>query len=80
MAEGLVIGACVGFGASLLLLIGVVAGQLSVWRWLHKRYGVSWGETFFDWLDRQLEERDRYAKGWQDFTDALDEVGRETDD
>jgi len=56
MREGLVIGGCVGFGVPLLLLIGLIVGQLSVWRWLNKRYGVSLSVPFYRWLDHKLEE------------------------
>lgn len=61
MNPEMIIGAGFGFAVSLLLLIGVIVGQLSVWNWLHKRYGVPRGVHFPDWLDtvRDLAEGKR---------------------
>ena len=80
MSETLKVGVALGFLISLSALFGLIAGQISVWRWLHKRYGVSWQECFYEWLDRELELARRYQKGWANFTSALDEVGRGIDD
>ena len=77
MKEGFVIDIKIALLIGIPFLIGIFFGQLSVWRWLNKRYGVSKKEPFHEWLDRQLEKGEYFRKGWENFNEALDSVGRE---
>ena len=77
MSEGFIMGVGLALLVGVPLLGGILIGQLSVWNWLHKRYGVAKKEPFYEWLDGELERAGRYQKGWEDFTEALDSVGRE---
>lgn len=51
MNPSMMIGIGIGLAIPISFLIGTIAGQISVWNWLHKRYGVPRGVYFPGWLD-----------------------------
>jgi len=44
----------------LALLIGVIAGQSSVWIFLHRKYHVPLDVMFCNWLDTFKEEEEKH--------------------